>query len=72
MKLCMLILGSRWYSGAVLRCLHRSMAIKEWFRIRHGKEQSLERALGAFDMFILDDRRGDFDEVQAICLAYTM
>ena len=42
------------------------MAIKEWLRIHHGKEQSLERALGAFDMFILHDRQGDFDEVSHI------
>ena len=39
------------------------MAIQEWSDLAEGKEVSLERALGAYDMFVLRGREGDFDEV---------
>ncbi len=39
------------------------MAIKEWVRLKDGESVSLERALVAFDMFVLHGRQGDFDEV---------
>jgi len=39
------------------------MAIKEWADLADRAEVSLERALAAFDMFVLHDREGDFDEV---------
>jgi len=39
------------------------MAIKEWVRLKDGETVSLERALVAFDMFVLHGRQGDFDEV---------
>ncbi|KAI4098489.1 MAG: hypothetical protein L6R37_006476 [Teloschistes peruensis] len=54
-----------YYSDAVLGGLHRAMAIEEWTRIRDGQPVSLERALVAFDLFVLRDREGDFDEVAA-------
>lgn len=41
------------------------MAIEEWTRIRDGQPVSFERALVAFDHFVLHDREGDFDEVSA-------
>ena len=55
--------GLRYYSDAVLGCLHRIMAIKEWSRLQNQEDISLERALGAYDMFVLHNREGDFDEV---------
>lgn len=39
------------------------MAIEEWVKLRDGKTVSLERALAAFDMFVLQNREGDFDDV---------
>lgn len=39
------------------------MAIREWVRLKDGESVSLERALVAFDMFVLHGRKGDFDEV---------
>ena len=39
------------------------MAIPEWKRLKDGEDVSLERALGAFDMFVLETGSGDFDDV---------
>ncbi len=39
------------------------MAIKEWVKLNDGQATSLERALAAFDMFVLERRKGDFNEV---------
>lgn len=43
--------------------LHRRMAIQEWVKVMAGFEVPLERALGAFDMFVLRERDLDFDNV---------
>ena len=40
------------------------MAIKEWSKLIDTQEITLENALVAFDMFVLHDRTGDFDEVR--------
>lgn len=40
------------------------MAIEEWAKLRDGHEVPLERALAAFDMFILREGEGDFDDVR--------
>ncbi|MCJ1356924.1 MAG: hypothetical protein MMC33_006920 [Icmadophila ericetorum] len=39
----------------------------EWAQLMQGKDVSLERALAAFDIFVLHDREGDFDDISA-CL----
>ncbi|MCJ1414554.1 hypothetical protein MMC32_000881 [Xylographa parallela] len=57
------VLARRYYSDAVLGCLHRTRAIEEWSRLQNQEDISLERALGAYDMFVLHDREGDFDEI---------
>ncbi|KAL9584845.1 MAG: hypothetical protein Q9212_001877 [Teloschistes hypoglaucus] len=62
---CEDVLARRYYSDAVLGGLHRAMAIGEWTKIRDGQPVSFERALVAFDHFVLCDREGDFDEVAA-------
>ena len=40
------------------------MAIEEWAKLKNGDSVSLERALAAYDMFVLHDRDGDFDDVR--------
>ena len=40
------------------------MAIQEWAKVRNLADVSLERAIGAFDSFIVQDRSGDFNEVR--------
>lgn len=53
----------RYYARALLTCLHRSIAVPEWARLRRGEPVSLERALGAFDLFVPESGYGDLDEV---------
>ncbi|KAK8879834.1 hypothetical protein PGQ11_001128 [Apiospora arundinis] len=76
------VLARRYYACTVLDSIHRSLAIAEWAKyqkhaarqIRQGAPPSekincgmrLERALGAFDMFVLHDNEGDLDEISAI------
>ncbi|KAF3066378.1 putative f-box domain-containing protein [Daldinia childiae] len=73
------VLARRYYSCSVLDSIHRSLAIEEWakyqkFAARRIDEDTpyserlncgmrLERALGAFDMFMLHDNEGDLDEI---------
>ncbi|KAI0150572.1 hypothetical protein GGR57DRAFT_186112 [Xylariaceae sp. FL1272] len=73
------VLARRYYSCSVLDSIHRSLAIEEWAKYQNhaasyvsGRESSseklncgmsLERALGAFDMFMLHDNEGDLDEI---------
>jgi F-box protein 21 len=45
----------------VLGCLHRTIAVQEWAKQKDGGSASLERALAAFDMFVLNGREGDFN-----------
>lgn len=40
------------------------MAVEEWAKLKDSDSVSLERALAAYDMFVLHDRDGDFDDVQ--------
>ena len=39
------------------------MALKEWAKLNAGEAVPLERALAAFDMFVLHGRDGDFQDV---------
>ena len=39
------------------------MAIKEWIKLKEGQPVPLERAIAAFDMFVLHGRKGDFNDV---------
>ncbi|KAF4589328.1 F-box protein [Ophiocordyceps camponoti-floridani] len=64
-------LARRHYSNALLGTIHRSIAIKEWRQLRRDRDSPdarvagvrLERALGAFDMFVLHDQPGDLDQI---------
>ncbi|EFZ03335.2 F-box domain-containing protein [Metarhizium robertsii ARSEF 23] len=57
-------------SNAILDNIHRSIALEEWSRLGLDRDslsaqdaaQRLERALGAFDMFVLHDQTGDLDD----------
>ena len=53
----------RYYAQALLGYLHRSIAVTEWTKLRNGETVPLERALGAFDLFIPDREHGGLDEV---------
>ena len=55
-----------YYSDAILGCLHRNLAIQEWSNLQNRGTVSMERVLSAYDMFVLHDRPGDFDEVYII------
>ncbi|RAK74359.1 YccV-like-domain-containing protein [Aspergillus fijiensis CBS 313.89] len=56
-------LARRYYARAVLSCLHRNFAIREWENLRRGKVVSLTRALGAFDLFIPESGFGSLEEI---------
>ncbi|KAI5466479.1 Transglutaminase-like superfamily-domain-containing protein [Mariannaea sp. PMI_226] len=65
------ILARRFHSNSILDSLHRSLAIEEWHRTttsghtdaEHFPDNTLERMLGAFDMFVLHDQPGDLDDI---------
>ncbi|KAL8771752.1 MAG: hypothetical protein Q9209_002943 [Squamulea sp. 1 TL-2023] len=63
------VLARRYYSDAVLGAVHRTRAIEEWVKLREGQPVSLERALAAFDQFVLHERKGDFEEVSKMELS---
>ncbi|PYH95189.1 YccV-like-domain-containing protein [Aspergillus ellipticus CBS 707.79] len=56
-------LARRYYAGALLTCLHRSLAVREWAKLKKGEALSLDRALGAFDLFIPQSGIGSLDEI---------
>ncbi|KAI1751076.1 hypothetical protein F4782DRAFT_202657 [Xylaria castorea] len=75
---CVLRRCPRYYSCTVLDSIHRSIAIEEWAKYQRYTQRAgptasnverlnggmrLERALGAFDMFMLHDNEGDLDEI---------
>ncbi|EFY94189.2 F-box domain-containing protein [Metarhizium robertsii ARSEF 23] len=58
-------------SNVILDNIHRSIALEEWSRLGLDRDslsaqvaaQRLERALSAFDMFVLHDQTGDLDDI---------
>ncbi|KAL1958475.1 hypothetical protein VTO42DRAFT_4339 [Malbranchea cinnamomea] len=59
-------LARRYYSNAILGCLHRALAIPEWQRLKDGADVPIHRALGVFDLLVLETGRGDFDDISAV------
>ncbi|KAH6982830.1 Transglutaminase-like superfamily-domain-containing protein [Ilyonectria sp. MPI-CAGE-AT-0026] len=65
------VLARRYYGNAILDSIHRSLALEEWHRIQPinimpggpPSNTSLERVLGAFDLFVLHDQPGDLDDI---------
>jgi F-box protein 21 len=53
----------RYYANSVLDLVHRSKALGEWGKLAKGESVALERALGAFDLFVVHDQSGDLLEV---------
>ncbi|KAJ5372122.1 hypothetical protein N7517_004128 [Penicillium concentricum] len=54
----------RYYAHALLTCLHRSIAIPEWAKLKRGEPVSLDKALACFDLFIPESGTGDLDEIR--------
>lgn len=66
-------LAQKYWSHIALGCLHRSLALDEWqnLKFRDENDDSLERAVGAFDLFILDEREsGDLDDIHDVLDSY--
>ncbi|KAH7192443.1 Transglutaminase-like superfamily-domain-containing protein [Fusarium flagelliforme] len=69
------VLARRYHSSSLLDSIHRSLAIEEWHNIQQAIQQarrqangrptnlSLERALGAFDLFVLHEQPGDLEDI---------
>ena len=62
------VLARRYYSNAILDHIQREQALKVWQALnaqQAGRYSDIppEKALGCFDMFILHEHFGDFDEV---------
>lgn len=56
---------TRYYANALLTSLHRGIAVSEWAGLKsRTPASSLERALGAFDLFLPEGRYGDLNEVR--------
>ncbi|OAP58645.1 hypothetical protein AYL99_07735 [Fonsecaea erecta] len=68
-------LAQAYWSHAALGCVQRLLAVEEWTAIRaagHG-ENAVERALSAFDMFILAERpEGDMSDIVARLDSYVV
>ncbi|CAK7231905.1 hypothetical protein SEUCBS140593_008082 [Sporothrix eucalyptigena] len=62
------VLARRYYASTALSSIHRSLAIEEWCKVRsdYNGHRALDRALGAFDMFVLHDADEDMDRIEAM------
>ncbi|KAF9887106.1 F-box protein 21 [Aspergillus nanangensis] len=72
-------LARKYYAEALLTSLNRSIAVKEWAKIRDGEVVTLDRALGVFDLFIpgggcgtLDDISNALDNIATLILAHNV
>ena len=60
------VLARRYWSSAILNAMQRRKALRIWTNAtKQGNSTSLEEALGAFDMFVLDTREGDVSEISS-------
>ncbi|POS84269.1 hypothetical protein EPUL_003257, partial [Erysiphe pulchra] len=60
------VLARRYYANSVLDYIHRITALDEWQKLLDNKSVPIERALGCFDMFVLQDRPGDLSEISEL------
>ncbi|CAK7262887.1 hypothetical protein SEPCBS57363_000274 [Sporothrix epigloea] len=60
------VLARRYYASTALASIHRGLAVEEWCKVRADCNgfQALDRALGAFDMFVLHDGAEDMDRIE--------
>ncbi|KAL7923204.1 Transglutaminase-like superfamily domain-containing protein [Trichoderma austrokoningii] len=64
-------IARRYFANRVLDAVHKYAALEEWDELSQSppafdlrlKSQQLERALGAFDLFVLHDQPGDLDDI---------
>lgn len=59
------VLARRYWGEQTLRLLHRTRALKIWEQLEQTQSHRLETGLGAFDLFILGQQRGDVEDIQA-------
>lgn len=59
------VLARRYFAQKALSSIHRSLALEVWFNVQAHLDgyDHLEQALGAFDMFVLNDGEEDLDEI---------
>jgi len=56
-------LARTYHANAILGQIHRAAALEQWMRLQQRRMVSLERVLGAFDMFVLSCDFGDLDDL---------
>lgn len=65
-----LLVLERYFSNAIIACLQRSIAIPVWANLMNSADgTSLERALGAFDLFVPQCEIDSLDEVWLFLLS---
>ena len=57
------VLARRFHCEAILGMIHRRTAVQEWNELQGNSPIPLERALGAYDMFVLGAKSGDFKDI---------
>lgn len=64
------VLARRYFAHAALDAIHRHIAVEQWVYLKTVESESdthnpleLEKALGAFDMFVLHGQPGDIDDI---------
>ncbi|KAL2072297.1 hypothetical protein VTL71DRAFT_11640 [Oculimacula yallundae] len=57
------VLARRYYANSILDHIHRAKALMIWERSAKGEAVPLEKALGAFDLFVLHDQLGDPEQI---------
>lgn len=64
----------RYWASTALGSIHRGIAVETWIQLRDFPmaEQSLDRALGAFDMFVLHDAPNDIDWVRSLTCCWPL
>ena len=57
------VLARRYFADAILGQIHRKTALEKWERLEKRQMVRLEEVLGAYDLFVLDGRRGDLTDL---------
>ncbi|KAK8070605.1 hypothetical protein PG997_010808 [Apiospora hydei] len=58
------VLARRFYASAILDLIHRTIAIDIWTRLaKHDLKIKLTEALGAYDLFVLNGKWGDIEDI---------
>ena len=57
------VLARRYYAGQILGQVHRKTALEKWTRLQKKQMVRLEEVLGAYDLFVLNGRKGDLRDI---------